>query len=166
MQSESTLTQTRLRELLHYNPDTGVFRRLVSRRGFNATAGTVAGWLDKDGYRRIQVDGCRYSAHRLVWFYVHGVFPEKQLDHQNGVRDDNRIANLREATPSQNQANSKPKRNGLKGVCWNKRLQKWQANITINGKLICLGRFGSEIQAHEAYCKSAQSVFGDFARSE
>lgn len=163
--SFSQITESRLKELLHYDPDTGVFRRLVNRRGLKARAGAVAGWIDKDGYRRIEVDGRRYSAHRLAWFYVHGAFPNKELDHRNGVRDDNRIANLREATPGQNQANSKAKRNGLKGVCWNRRAKKWQSNICIRRKLVYLGLFRSESEAHAAYYEAAQHLFGEFARS-
>ncbi|MCK9994454.1 MAG: hypothetical protein Dbin4_02974, partial [Alphaproteobacteria bacterium] len=98
------LTQSRLKELLHYDPDTGVFTRRVQTSS-NARVGDVAGCLHPEGYRHIQIDGKRYAAHRLAWLYMTGEWPTNQLDHLNGVRDDNRWGNLREATHGQNQQN-------------------------------------------------------------
>src|SRR5687768_770720 len=114
------LTAEKLRELMDYNPDTGVF--LYRKRRGRRSAGLEAGSIVK-GYRLISL-GKQYSAHRLAWLYVYGEWPAGDLDHINCVRDDNRIANLREATDSQNNANRTlaPKNSsGFKGVCWNKR---------------------------------------------
>src|SRR5215468_6803827 len=78
-----------------------------------------AGCRKTDGYVHIGVDGRTYSAHRLAWFYVYGVWPEHDIDHMNGVRGDNRLVNLREATHIQNCRNSRtcrPNKNGFRGV--------------------------------------------------
>ena len=107
--------------------------------------GAVAGCLSVKGYRVINVDGKQYFAHRLAWLYVHGRWPVDQLDHINGVTDENRIKNLREATQSENLQNRSVQRNnksGHPGVCWNSMRGKWQAHITIEGRHYFLGRFG------------------------
>lgn len=115
------LTQQRLKELLVYNPETGVFRRLVARP--NAPAGSVAGSALPTGHLRISVDGQRYFAHRLAWFYVYGCWPNGDLDHRDRRPNHNAIDNLREATTSQNQANvglRKDNMSGYRGVCYDK----------------------------------------------
>jgi HNH endonuclease len=91
---QTKLTAERLRERLHYDAETGVFTRRVGSS--NARAGDVAGSVHSTGYVRISIDGGKYTAHCLAWFYVHGVWPSDQIDHINRNRSDNRIANLRE----------------------------------------------------------------------
>jgi len=133
-------TLERLRELLDYDPSTGTFTWLVSRG--NAIAGSIAGCVNGEGYWQIQIDGKRYYAHRLVWLHVHGVWPANQIDHINGVKDDNRLANLREATQSENKRNTGTYRNstsGVKGVHFYKATGKYQAQSKLNGKLHHLG---------------------------
>src|SRR5690606_34614864 len=98
------LTQQRLKELLYYDPETGIFTRLVGRSGPRARAGDVAGSDNGKGYIRIYVDGRPYKAHRLAWFYMHGEWPE-EIDHRNGERADNRLSNLRPVTRQQNNLN-------------------------------------------------------------
>ena len=115
-----TLTQERLKELLHYDPETGVFRWKVDRPK-GVKIGNKAGTLDQDGYRKISLDGKRFYAHRLVWLYVHGEFPFDQIDHKNRVPDDNRLVNLRQATSGENRANSKTTHLGMKGAYFHKR---------------------------------------------
>lgn len=137
------VTQERLKELLDYNPDTGVFTWRVNRTG-TAKTGSVAGAVVGHGYREIKVDGKRYKAHRLAWLYVHGKFPPNYIDHVNRVPNDNRIANLRLATNSENQQNQRKPRNnssGVIGVSWHKKQGKWQAYITSNGRKIHLGYY-------------------------
>jgi hypothetical protein len=98
-----------------------------------------------------------------------GEWPKDQIDHKNGNRSDNRFCNLREATRSQNLANSAkpcPNQSGLKGVCWNKALGYYVAQIRINGKNVGLGYFKSPMDAHLAYCRAAQEHYGDFARAD
>ena len=157
------LTQARLHELLKYDPATGVFTRRVSRRGHKA--GERAGSLD-EGYWCIQIEGKNYRAGRLAWFYVYGVWPAGQIDHENTDSSDDRWINLREATQTQNHANRRVGKNshvGLKGV--GKHGNKWRARIRVNGKAVYLGVFITKEAAHAAYCKAAKRVFGKFFRS-
>lgn len=143
------LTAKRLREVLSYYPDTGIFTWLVRARP------GAAGCMDRLGYRRIMIDGVQYYAHRLAWLYIYGASPTNGIDHINGDPADNRICNLREATQAENNQNKRSKRNGSSkylGVSWYKRTEKWQAHITVNGKQHFLGCFGTEEEAHSAYC--------------
>jgi len=158
------ITTERLRELLDYNPETGVFRWRAPRRGVMRKSAGVAGVLFSKGYRYIGIEGRKYYAHRLAWFYAHGRWPACQIDHINGLRDDNRIANLREATSRDNNRNSKPKVLGRKGI----RLmgRKWAARIKVDGRGVHLGMFATAEAAHAAYRKAAAEYFGKFARFE
>jgi hypothetical protein len=152
-----------LKTVLGYDPETGVFTWLVNRGG-TARVGTVAGNIQKMGYRYINFRGKLVGAHRLAWLYVHGVWPNGDIDHINRMRDDNWIANLREATRSQNMRNSIRVRTAsspLQGVCWDKQAQKWLASITSNGKQIHLGRYETAELAHEAYVKACREVHGE-----
>lgn len=137
------LTQSRLKELLHYDPDTGVFVWLVKRPPY-ISIGSVAGNLNDRGYRRIEIDKKQHKAHRLAWLYIYGKFPDGEIDHINREKSDNRIANLRDVTRSinlQNCAIRKSNTTGVKGVSWDKRRQKWQASIKINNSQKFLGYF-------------------------
>lgn len=158
------ITQARLKELLDYDPATGVFTWKVNK-GSNARIGEIAGSRHCNGYIQMYLDGCNYLAHRLVWLYVHGVMPEL-LDHEDGNKLNNTISNLRIADNSQNSANSKRSlRNtsGFKGVSPHRN--KWRAYIKKDQKYIHLGNFGTPQEAHAAYCEAAQRLFGSFARS-
>ena len=137
------ITQKRLKELLDYDPETGVFTWRVGRTG-TAKNGSVAGSFDSDGYSQIKVDNRLYKSHRLAWLYVHGEFPLHQIDHINRVRTDNRIENLRPATNLENHQNQSKRRDntsGVVGVYWHKRDRKWQASIRLNGRHIHIGCF-------------------------
>ena len=90
----SQLSRKRLRELFDYNSDSGLFVRKITVSA-NATKGRIAGCPAKNGYLRIRIDGRYYYSHRLAWLYQFGEWPSEDLDHINGVRDDNLIANLR-----------------------------------------------------------------------
>ncbi len=163
------ITWERLGELLDYNPETGVFRwkKLSHESVSNISVGDVAGWVENNGYRRITIDGQRYVAHRLAWFYMKGEMPKGKLDHKDGNRDYSAIANLRIATPRQNSANRKCHANnlvGLKGVQIHKQTGKYRARIFINGKHVSLGLHDTPDDAARAYAVAARDAFGEFAR--
>lgn len=158
------ITQGCLKELLHYDPETGVFT-WVAPSGRRAKIGDVAGWASGRGYLGIRINRRAYYAHRLAWLYVHGAWPAQDIDHVNGVRSDNRLANLREATRSQNLANTRPRRSAPKGTWLHRETGKWCAAITVNGRLRHLGLFASRDDAHAAYAAAANQHFGEFART-
>jgi hypothetical protein len=154
-------------ELLDYNPVTGVFRWKRSPAQ-SVKAGDIAGYDGGNGYRKITIMGRHFRAHHLAWAMVQGEFPAGVIDHINGIRDDNRIVNLRLATRSQNSQNRRCHRNsrtGLKGVSWRTRERRWQAHIRVAGKLLHLGYFHTPEQAHAAYVAAATKYFGEFARA-
>jgi hypothetical protein len=152
-----------LRKLLRYDPETGKFFWL-QKRG-RVAVGYEAGTIKPNGYRCIKIGTRNFYAHRLAWLYVTGAWPENQVDHENCNTDDNRFANLREATGTQNQGNRKA-RNGRKGITYHRRDGVWQAQITVNWKSIYLGQFKTEGEAMDAYRVAARKHFGDFARFE
>ena len=154
-------TQARLRELVSYDPQTGQFKWKAGRGGSSGECGC----LIKSGYIIIGFDHELYRAHRLAWLYVYGEWPT-YIDHVNGIKNDNRIANLREATKSQNGANSKTKNpHGMKGVTFSGRMNKWTAHISINGRKKHLGTFKTKEEAHHAYLEAAKQAFGQFVRT-
>lgn len=161
------LTAERLRALLIYDPETGLFTRRVSRQGF--WAGTQAGTLitcgPSKGYIYVGVDRGKYRAHRLAWLYMTGEWP-RELDHINRDRADNRWANLREASRSQNNINSKNHVNntsGHKGVNWVARANSWRAYVSIDGRQKHLGYFKDFNVAVTARNEAAKRLFGEFA---
>ncbi len=132
-------------------------------------AGKPAGSPDPDGYLLITIDSVKYKAHRLLWAMVNGPIPDNMMiDHINGVTSDNRLWNLRLATRSNNQHNSKFRKNntsGFKGVSWDKGEGKWQAGIVVGGKRKALGRFATPEEAYHAYCRAAKALHGQYART-
>ena len=151
----SILTVEHLRKLLHYNPDTGEFTRLTPYGRWNRiAAGRNAGSKHTGGYLVIIVDGKKYYAHRLAWFYMNGVFPGREIDHKNGDKRQNQINNLREATRSENNQNRvKPLSNnksGFLGVHMHTD-GRWVAQIKLGGKSMHIGIYASPEDAHAAY---------------
>lgn len=160
------LTAKRLRELIHYDPCTGVFTWRYNRIGGVAAGQRADSLNDPRGYRRATLDQKRMMAHRAAWLYVYGVMPSGQIDHVNGDKKDNRISNLRPATQSQNKANAPRYRNnqsGFKGVeCDGNR---WKASIRRNRKLHYLGMLSTPHEAHLACLRAAREMFGAFANA-
>ncbi len=154
------LTQAKLKELLHYDPETGVFTCIISR-GSGAMVGDTPGSNDK-GYRRLRISGINYKAHRLAWLYTYGYFPEGYIDHINRVRDDNRIVNLREVSPSCNLRNaSTPTTNssGVKGVSRDEPRRKWASAIGRDNRWFSLWREADFTEA-VALRLAAEQCFG------
>lgn len=147
------LTAERLRELVHYDPDTGIFTRKTDRGGYKA--GGIMGTVSHRGYKKICVDKVHYYCHRLAWLYVHGQMP-KVVDHINGDTGDNRIANLRNVSQAENLQNiTRPSRNntsGFLGVA--KKRKKWTAAVSVNNKPVRVGVFDTKEEAYAAYVKA------------
>lgn len=157
---DERISQGRLREILHYDPDTGVFTWRDARHS-RVRSGQVAGTLHGAGYRLIGIDGRKYRAARLAWLYVYGVWPTYFIDHRNGVRDDDRIANLREATASENQQNAVPRANKTGVIGVSSHGGRYRARITLGRKKKHLGYFDTRELAHQAYL-SAKTVLHPF----
>ena len=120
------LTLSRLREVLHYDPETGEFRSL-KRTGWRRKCGSIS-----RGYLRIKIDGHSYLAQRLAWFWMTGEWPEHEVDHRNRIKLDNRWTNFRPATRLQNCNNrslSKNNSSGVNGVDWHKRVKRWRVRL-------------------------------------
>ena len=143
------ITQSRLHELFDYDPNTGNLLWKVVRP--NVKVGDVAGCIDKrDGYRLIRLDGRTYKAHRLVWLWHHGKWPDHQIDHIDRDPANNRIENLRDVSGSINQLNcDKPNKTGFAGVI--KSRNKFQAQLKIFGKNVRLGTFDTPEEAHHVF---------------
>ena len=154
----STVSVERVKELLDYNPETGVFTWRQNRgRG---RVGEVAGWVEREGYRRILVAGKKFKEHRLAWAVVYGEWPDAQVDHINGVRTDNRITNLRLATRSQNAQNLRGptslNKHGFLGV--RKNGNRWNAVINVDKQHVYLGCFKTPELAHTAYLTAKRDL--------
>ena len=161
-----------LRQVLDYNPETGIFvwkdRFYLKPRTNNRLVGKIAGYINNNGYVRIKIDQSTYSAHRLAFYLMHKEAPI-QIDHINCIKHDNRISNLRSADNSKNKANTRKSRNnssGFKGVSFFKQHKKWRADIAVDKKSIYLGMYDTKEEAYDAYCKKAHEYFGEFARFE
>lgn len=153
------LTAKRLKELLKYNPETGIFTRLVDVNT-KFLAGQVAGCLcTTSGYVMLKVDGKQYRAHRLAFLYMYGKWPKGQVDHIEGDKADNRMSKLKVVTSRGNQSNRYTHRNGrLVGTSFHKMTGKWQAKIVFDKKAVYLGLYTTEKEAHEAYIKALNGL--------
>jgi hypothetical protein len=172
-EAESKISQEYLKSILDYDPETGIFTwKHRPREHFKTEpvwkswntrySGAVAGGRNGGEYIIISINRRSFLAHRLSWLYMIGEFPQDQIDHINGVRDDNRIVNLRSVTNSENHRNQKkPKSNssGVTGICWHKRKNKWHAYIRTDDKRIHLGYFDNIFEAACAR-KSAENKHG------
>lgn len=156
-----TLTLTKLKQELHYDPSTGIFTWLRKKKARQTKVGTQT-----KKYQAVMINGETFSLHHLAWFYVHGYWPQ-QLDHKDGNPHHNWISNLRLATSFQNNANRgihKTNKSGIKGVHWNKNKQKWRVDITHHYKQITIGYFLTKKEARDAYLAAAIRLHEEFAR--
>lgn len=165
MTKREGLTPDRLRDLLDYFPETGLFVWRVARS--HVAKGDIAGHLDRDGYVTIRVDGVTHEASRLAWLYVYNEWPLPSVDHINRQKADNRIVNLRIATKQQNGVNRGAQKNsisGIKGVT--PHGSGWRAKITVNDKPYSLGTYRTKNEAHVAYTIAEKRFFGEFSEAE
>lgn len=158
------VTPDYLRQILHYEPSTGVFTRKVTLCG-RALAGSVVGVRGFGGYLTVKIDDRRYSLHRLAWLYMTGAWPTDQVDHIDGDPANNRFSNLREASSQLNCRNRRRAKRtsstGLIGV--GAQYGKFQASIKVNGKKQHLGTFATKEAAHAAYVATRNRLFPDCA---
>lgn len=162
------ISQEYLNELITYNPDNGEVRWKVKKSG-NVKVGDIVGRLKADGYRGITIDRKEYFLHRIIWLFIHGYFPAMVIDHVNGVKDDNRLCNLREATFSQNNQNRgmmSSNKSGFRGVQWIESSQKWRASTSFNGKTKHLGLYLTKEAAFDAYLAAIQTIQESFHNTE
>lgn len=161
------LTAKRLRELLVYNPETGIFKRRIDAHNGRFKAGEIVGSKDAHGYLTIWIDKTSYKAHRLAWLYAHGKWPDGEIDHKNGLRSDNRLTNLRPANSSQQKWNSKKiwahNTLGVRGVYRAK--DKFVAYITIKQRRKYLGTFATLAEAADARSEAEDKYYGPFTRA-
>lgn len=159
---KSILSQVRVKELLSYDSATGILAWKI--RTPKSEIGDEAGGFTPDGYRYVGVDGKRYLAHRLAWFYVHGTWPSGHIDHINGGRSDNRIENLRDATVSQNAHNTKKlnwaSTTGFIGVA--RKRSKFMSRITVRNQIIHLGIFSTIAEARICRLLAEKKYLGEF----
>lgn len=152
------ITYERLREVLTYDPSTGVFT--WSARGFGRRKTGFAGSVRRDGYLEIMIDNKRYNAHRLAWFMYTGAPPKGCIDHINRVKLDNRIVNLRDVSPELNNHNQKPTNRksatGLLGAY--PHGPGYQARIQAGGVRVALGTFPTAEEAHAAYLEAKRRL--------
>lgn len=155
----------RIKQLLSYDKDTGVFMRKIPVR--NCPAGVPLECKDGSGAIRIMLDGVRFLAHRLAWVYVHDEWPEDEIDHKNLNRADNRISNLRKADRSQNQRNIpmiSSNTSGHKGVSWEKSSGRWKACVQHRGR-IHIQYFSEKDDAAEFAAFIREITHGEFCNN-
>lgn len=151
----------RARELFDYDPETGVFR-------WRKRNGAVAGSIEACGYRVIRVDGQLYKAHRIAWVMTAGAIPAGfQIDHINRIKADNRLSNLRLATPAQNNANCSHRKGRVlpKGVHFDDAKKKFRVILTVGGTQRSFGRYATLAEAVEVRALVADLYHGEFACS-
>ena len=154
-----------LRDYLKYNPEDGSIIR-IKKASSNAKVGDTAGSIKDNGYAAIKLNKKRFLAHRVAWAIYYGEWPSKCLDHINGIRNDNRISNLRECTPMENSWNRRKSKNntsGISGIYFNKRMKKWCVGIRSNKKHKYLGSFSDFQDAKKIALNARNSFHGEFA---
>jgi HNH endonuclease/AP2 domain len=158
------ISHEHLLEALRYDETSGLFY-WREKNSWRTPIGSIAGTPMKRGYWKITVRGASYYAHQLAWFYVYGVWPDRQIDHKDRDKINNRIGNLRVANQQGNSANmfrTNQNKSGYKGVRWHKAAKKWVARIKCSGTDFHLGLFENIEEANAAYCAKARELFGEF----
>lgn len=162
---DATAMLAEARRTVSYDPETGVFRWLRYRAA-NAHAGDCAGSIGGGGYRYVRIGGLQHRANRLAWLMMTEAWPSGQVDHIDGDTSNDRWANLRDATPGQNCANARRRRDNSTGIKGVRRMNsRWQVRLGKNGARH-VGTFDTLEEAAAAYERAALALYGDFARVE
>lgn len=158
------ITQAELKDLLHYNPETGDFVWLVNRTN-GIKVGNFAGCF-RGSYRVISIKNVSYAAHRLAFLYMAGRFPHEYIDHINGVKSDNRWVNLREATNGENQYNRSGTGSncGIKNVTYVQSRNRFQVSLKVSGKEKFIGYFEDIELAELVSIEAREKYHGHFAK--
>lgn len=162
------LTQDFLKSILFYDPESGEFT-WIAKLGYKTKIGSIAGTTHQknEPYVSIRINGKAYRAHRLAWFYMTGEWPKKFIDHKNGMVNDNRWQNIRQANESQNNCNRRNNihnTSGHRNVIWIKKDKTWEVVITVKGKKQRFGRFKNLDDAATVACKLREKLHGEFFR--
>lgn len=162
---KSDLTAEHLKEILHYNPTTGIWTWLKTAANKRRFVGGDAGSVDSKGYPIIKINSSLYKSHRFAWLYMTGGWPMGDLDHRDRDPSNCRWENLRQASRVQNNINNEKNlgRSGLKGAAWSENDQKWKSSIRVNGNRIHLGYFDDAQQAHEVYRQASLTHHGEWS---
>lgn len=151
--THSGLTAERARELFEYDSYTGVMTRRVSAP--KSRAGSAVGCPDRHGHLRVGIAYRNYFVHRIAWLMTYGGWPSGEVDHINGIPDDNRIVNLRDVSHRTNTENRRRAQSdnstGVLGVCWDRVSGKFRATIQTGNRYVTIGRFNTQEEAHAAY---------------
>lgn len=162
------VSQERLKQLMHYDPLTGVMCRIASTG--NATKiGVPVKSTDTKGYLICRIDKKLYRVHRLAFLYVTGAMPSANIDHKNGIKTDNAFSNLRDVSQSKNQMNKRVQKNntsGHTGVIYIKQADRWRANVKMDGVTRCLGHFKTKEEAVAVRDAAAKNQFGEYHPSK
>ena len=164
MKGQIMITQSQLKELLDYNPDTGIFTWKIKQCS-KINIGDVAG-TKNNKYIQIAINFKKYYAHRLAWLYMHGKYPENEIDHINRNKKDNRFCNLRDVNRSQNLWNTNAQstnKSKYKNICLCSRTKLWRVVITKNKKYIANDYFKNKEDAVKYANKIRSEHFGEYA---
>jgi hypothetical protein len=159
------ITQDNLKDYFTYKDGNLFWKRQPSRR---ITVGSIAGNLTERGYIQVKVFNKRFYAHRIIFFMFNGYFPQ-ELDHIDGNKSNNRIENLRDSTKSQNNMNSKKRKDntsGTKGITWDKRCNKWKVQGQANNIKYYLGRYDDMELAKKVIYEFRKQHHNEYARFE
>lgn len=161
--TEEQITQELLKQHLEYRNG---HLWWIKPTAWRVKIGQQFGTCQNSGYRAGMLKGKLHYEHRLIWLYIHGIWPKEHIDHINGIKDDNRIENLRECTVQQNQFNKKSKKDSsskYKGVHWCKRDKRWVAQYRYKSKQYRVGYYECEVEAAEDYRKATEHLHRDYA---
>jgi len=160
------LTQARLKELLHYDPETGEFTRLVATSNVVKVGDIIGKGAKTNWYKRVGIDGRDYYLHRLAFLYMVGDWPRFDVDHISGNRTDNRWCNLRDVPTQTNLQNvrraSSRSKSGVLGVVHLPHRKRWVSSVQIDGRQQFLGSFKTAQEAETAYLEAKRKHHAGF----